>query len=129
MPPMSGALDARANTEEISRAAELFLPAGQVTELRALDVPDRNYMQTWSGCFDDRSKLAAAAEKLSLDGAKAVYFVPNPVNPALIARAANRARAAKNRALEQSPAAKLGRCRRPSWGARPGAVVYRVAGE
>lgn len=79
---------------EIIRALSVFLQPGQVTELRALDAsqpPDR-WVSTWSGYFDDPQRLADAVLPLT---ARGVYFVPNEINPDLLARAANRARAVK----------------------------------
>jgi hypothetical protein len=63
-----------------------------VTELRALDATTRSdgWPATQSGYFDDVDKLAAALAGLT--AAKGVYFTPNPVEPALLARAANRIR-------------------------------------
>lgn len=79
---------------EIIRALTVFLQPGQVTEMRALDAskpPDR-WVSTWSGYFDDPQRLADAVLPLT---ARGLYFVPNEVNPDLLARAANRARAIK----------------------------------
>ncbi len=78
----------------IVEALGLILEPGQVTELRALEavLPGDRRQQTVSGYFDDPEKLAAAA--LSIRSAKGIYFVPNPVDPALLARAANRIRPA-----------------------------------
>ena len=81
------------NPEHVRLAAKLFLKPGQVTELRALQVPEgnRGFKATHSGYFDDPAKLAAYAESLSNRGATGVYFVPNSINPDLLARAHNRA--------------------------------------
>ncbi len=82
------------DADEVRRALELLLPSGQVTEVRALDAV--TYVDRWphtaSGYFNDPDKLLAALE--SVRAAKAVYLIPNPVNPALLARAANRVRKA-----------------------------------
>lgn len=70
-----------------------FLGPGQVVELRVLDavtVHDRR-PHIVSGYFDDPLKLAKAAA--TVVSAKGFYITANPVNPALLARAANRARA------------------------------------
>jgi hypothetical protein len=84
--------DQRQRAAQISKALRIILEPGQVTELRALDVIAPNYRapHTVSGYFDDPDKLAEAAAQIS--SAKGIYFIPNPVNPALLARAANRIR-------------------------------------
>lgn len=70
---------------EIRRALRLLFEPGQVVELRSLNTR----WKTVSGYFDDMDKLARAA--LSLDGkVPAVYITLNPVDLALLARAANR---------------------------------------
>jgi Protein of unknown function (DUF3987) len=76
----------------ILEALTLLMEPGGVVELRALDVSTPTYRRphTVSGYFDDRAKLAEAAA--SLRGAKGIYITLNPVNPALLARAANRLR-------------------------------------
>jgi hypothetical protein len=71
-------------------AAELarFVHAEQVTELRALNVggPGR----TFSGWFDGTHLLDMARNALALTRqAAGVYFVPNPVNPAVAAKRMN----------------------------------------
>lgn len=75
-------------------AIRSLLSPGQVIEVRALDVstPTRRTPHTVSGYFDDFELLAKEVAKLS-PHAKGVYFTPNPVNPALLARAANRVQA------------------------------------
>ncbi|MES2463824.1 MAG: hypothetical protein V4671_24915, partial [Armatimonadota bacterium] len=62
----------------------LFLP-GDVVELRVLNTRKH----TVSGYFDDWNKLADAAQKWS-GNADSVYITLNPVQPELLARAANR---------------------------------------
>lgn len=82
------------DTDEVRRTLQLLLPAGQVTELRILDAvttSDR-WPHTAAGYFDDAAQLIAALD--SVRSAKAFYIVPNPVNPALLARAVNRIRRA-----------------------------------
>lgn len=83
----------RAQVDKISQALRLILEPGQVTELRALDVstPSHGFPHTESGYFDydHNPQMAQEAARLS-PSAKAIYFTPNPVNPALLARAANR---------------------------------------
>lgn len=78
---------------EVERALRLIFQPGQVTELRALDAvtaADRR-LHTFSGYFDDPAKLAKAAA--GIVSAKGIYFVPNPIQPALLARSLNKARA------------------------------------
>jgi len=76
----------------IAHAMRLILLPGQVTELRALDVSTPAYRRPHvvSGFFDDVEKMAKAA--VNIEGAKGIYFIPNRINPALLARANNRAR-------------------------------------
>lgn len=83
-----------ADPQAIADALRVILEPGQVTELRALDAvtaADRR-PHVESGYFDDPRKLAEAIA--GIIRAKGIYFIPNPVNPALLARAANRVRAA-----------------------------------
>src|SRR5689334_12038604 len=89
-----------ADQAEIVRALTLFLPLGQLTEIRAIDATVRgdHWPRTYYGYFDDAAKAAEAVAELT--SATAVYFIPNIVNPALKARAVNRLKAAtKNPAL------------------------------
>ena len=74
-----------AGVVEIRRFLDLLLEPGQVSELRGLHTKQG----TVSGYFDDMGKLAQAAQSLS-GKAPAVYMTLNPVNPELLARAANR---------------------------------------
>lgn len=71
---------------EIARTHELLFETRQVVELRAL-----KGRETVSGYFDDGEALAQEAGELDGRG-YAVYVTLNEVNPALLARAANRAR-------------------------------------
>lgn len=82
------------DSNEIMRALHLLVAPGQVVELRALEVstPDYKAPHTVSGYFNDWRKLAEAARQVA-PHARGVYITPNPVNPALSARAHNRARA------------------------------------
>lgn len=86
-------MDAGSKVDEIVRALKLILEPGQVTELRALDAVTATDKRphVFGGYFDNLAKLAAAAAKIQQ--AKGIYFLPNPVKPALLARSMNKARA------------------------------------
>ena len=77
----------------VEAALRVILAPGQVTELRALEAitADEGRPHTFSGYFDNAEKLAVAAGRIRK--AKGIYFVLNPIKPALLARAMNRARA------------------------------------
>ncbi|MDG2012396.1 MAG: hypothetical protein P8J33_02755, partial [Pirellulaceae bacterium] len=81
--------------EEVIRSVRLLVGDGQVTELRALSATTTSdrWPNTFSGYFDDAEKLADALADIST--AKGIYIAPNPVNPALLSRAANRIRKAQ----------------------------------
>ena len=87
----------RSDVQEILRAAKVLFEPGQVTELRVLKVVPPNHRRplNYFGYFDDYDELATCAAKLSDWGAAGVYFVPNPVKPALLARAKNRVQVAE----------------------------------
>lgn len=87
------------NAAEIRRAWAIFMEDGQVTELRCLDAKVRGEWRggTFSGYFDHAHVEAVIEHLQRLEAASACYFVPNPVDPALIARAYNRARIVKDR--------------------------------
>jgi hypothetical protein len=78
---------------ETIRAMKLILAPGQVTELRALGVSTLAYRRphTVSGYFDDIEALAQEATEVA-PYSTGVYFTPNLLNPALLARASNRVR-------------------------------------
>lgn len=78
--------------DQMEQTLKLLLESGQVTELRALNVSTANNQKhhVVSGYFDDIEKLVDAA--FNIEGASGIYVVPNPINPDLIARAANRVR-------------------------------------
>lgn len=85
---------------EIRRALDLFAAEGAALELRALNVPagGGGFKQTHVGWFD-RAHLDAAAKaalQLEKQGASGVYVTVNPADRALLARAANRAKPAKD---------------------------------
>ena len=75
---------ADASIVEIRRFLDVLLEPGQVGELRAL----HTRQATASGYFDDLGEMAKGAQSLSGKG-PAVYVTLNPVNPDLLARAAN----------------------------------------
>jgi hypothetical protein len=77
------------------RVYEEFFHAGEVVEIRAIDVdgigPWKGRARgTVSGYFDNAETFAKAAKALDDAQAKGVYFTINPCNPALLARANNR---------------------------------------
>ena len=78
--------EADEKTGEILRTAKLLFEPGVVVELRAL-----KGRETVSGYFDDHVLLAREASKLE-DQGYSVYVTINEVDPALLARASNRAR-------------------------------------
>ena len=82
----------RVDRHEIERTLALLFEPGQVVELRALEVKEQGRTRTVSGYFDSLPLLTDAAVKLS-GRAKAVYITVNALDPALLARRANRAEA------------------------------------
>jgi len=85
--PKSGA----ANPVDIEHWLRLILAPGQVTELRALNVASGyGSPQTVSGYYNDPEKLAQDAAGIAR--ATGVYFIPNAVDPNLLARAVNKCR-------------------------------------
>jgi hypothetical protein len=80
------------DADEIRRALGIFLPTGAVTEIRALDGTLRGDRytgaSTFSGYFDNLDLVASELSKLAT--AKAIFFVFNKLNPALLARRCNR---------------------------------------
>ncbi len=85
-----------ADPAEISRALALLIAPGQVTELRGLDAVESSWRKphTVSGYFVDPLKLTRAAAGIAQ--AKGIYIVVNPIDTALLARAANRVRGANS---------------------------------
>lgn len=69
---------------EVQKAIEILFPEGVTTEVR---VPKSRKYGTISGYFDNRAKMSTEISELS--GHAGVYYVMNPVNPALLARAFN----------------------------------------
>jgi hypothetical protein len=84
-------MPARVDKNEIARAARLLLPDGEIREIRALDVSSPDYRQphTEAGYFTDPELLVKEVLRLS-PYAAGIYITLNPVNLALLARAANR---------------------------------------
>ena len=80
------AADGRA-ARPVPGALELLLEPGSVAELRAVGRDGR----IASGYFDDYAALAAAVEAMDAAGEyQGIYVTLNPVDPALLARRANR---------------------------------------
>lgn len=78
------------------QAAELFLQPGDVVELRALGVPSGNgFVRNYSGYFSEPEALAKAADQFDKQQPQYCSVTINPVNPALLARAANKMKALK----------------------------------
>ena len=73
---------------EILRALEILAPSG-IFEIRAPKAKLSGRVGTAGGYFDNHAAAAKAAAKLS-GNAAGVYITLNPVNQALLARAANR---------------------------------------
>src|SRR5215469_8402950 len=71
---------------EIESALAAFIPSGQVFEIRLLH---RNSNRIDSGYFDSPTNAATAIAALN-EHYTGIYYTPNPVEPGLIARAANR---------------------------------------
>jgi hypothetical protein len=82
-----------ADTSEICRFLSLISEPGQIFELRLLHVrlPEGRFSVNMSGYFNDHGALAENAKKYNRD-AQGLYITLNPINPALLARAANRLR-------------------------------------
>lgn len=80
------------HVSEIANWLRLFVRPGQVTEIRALDVcMQYGPRKTMSGFYDHDhiDDMAKAAQRLTMS-ARGVYFIPNPLNPDLLARRNNR---------------------------------------
>lgn len=82
-----------ADPAAIRQFLDRVIEPGQVTELRVFGAtsPRGRTNVTVVGYFDDLDLLTEAATRAA-PTAPAVYIIPNPVNPALLARAANRAK-------------------------------------
>ena len=93
---MTTSLSAILNPIETVATLRRIIPPGAVTEIRILDCilkGDRWTHITVSGYFDDDKKLAA--ELARIESARGVYFIPNAIDPSLLARAANRLKPCK----------------------------------
>ena len=80
--------------EAAAALKQIFRP-GDVFEIRALDAQTATYNRphTVSGYFDyDHIDMAAGLIEKEIRFARGIYYTPNPVHPALLARAANRFR-------------------------------------
>jgi len=84
--------------DEIARTACLLLLPGSVREVRALEVstPDFRQPHTEAGYFDDPEALVKEVMRL-WPYAVGIYTTLNPVNGALLARAANRIKPVRSR--------------------------------
>jgi len=65
--------------DRILAGLKMVLVPDQVVELRALGVHTMDGFRTYNGFFDDHEALAEAAAFLCTQGAKGVYFTPNPL--------------------------------------------------
>ena len=81
-------MSAAADVAEIRRAIALLAEPGAVLEPRT---PKASRHHTVSGHFSDPAKIAQAAAQWSSQ-APGIYITLNPVNPALLARAENKAK-------------------------------------
>ena len=83
------------NAAEAASALKYIFRSGDVFEIRALDAQTTSYSRphTVSGYFD-YEHIDAAVNLLARDVrfARGIYYTPNPVNGALLARACNRLR-------------------------------------
>ena len=89
------------NKEEAAAALKRIFQPGDVFEIRMLDARTASFARphTVSGYFDyDHIDHAAALIERDIRFARGIYYTPNPVNPALLARAANRFRDCTGRA-------------------------------
>jgi len=78
-----------AEPDEITKGIQALFHRGDVVEMR---IPNAGRFRTISGYFNNSKDLAAAIREWSgKPGIEAVYCTLNPVNPALHARAYNRA--------------------------------------
>jgi len=87
--------------EECARTYELFFKPGEVTEIRSFGLNGKGPWEGFAkgagivyGYFDNAKDFGMWAEKLENIGPPGIYFTINPVIPDLLARAANRLKAA-----------------------------------
>ena len=87
------------DASEVRKALLRFIPAGSVFEVRAVNAQLRGNRRTGtvSGYFDNSA--ACLSELGKLVSAEGIYFTFNPVDPALLARRANRLDYARTDAL------------------------------
>lgn len=96
---MSAAARLNNDKNEIAAAIGLLINPGDVFELR---VPKAGKFRTISGYFDNAEALAKALAAFPAEQLPGVYITLNPLNPALMARANNRAAAyAENTATDK----------------------------
>jgi len=83
------------NPAETTQALRLFFKPGDVFEIRALGatIPGYRHEHIESGYFD-YEHIDDVPKALENIFARGIYFTPNPVNPVLLARAANRMKTA-----------------------------------
>ncbi len=74
--------------KRVLRSLRLFHPKPPV-EIRALDVPGKGKLHTVAGYYDDLESAAKAVVALDEMGARGIYHVLNPINPAVLARSPN----------------------------------------
>src|ERR1043166_8103183 len=76
---------------DVVRWLGIFVRPGQVTELRALGVPESGRRVAVNGYFDHEHLEEMARHALNLSrSATGVYFVPNPIDPARMTIRPNR---------------------------------------
>lgn len=82
------------NPETVTAVLKRVFTPGDVFEIRALEAtrPGFRRPHTESGYFDYEHIDAVGPAVAELSFAKGVYYTPNPVQPSLLARAANRIR-------------------------------------
>ena len=78
--------ECQSHIDEIERSLKLILDEDQVTEIRAFGKNGSRY--TEAGFFNDLTKMAEAAARIT-EYADCVYFMPNPIDPALFSSRAN----------------------------------------
>jgi hypothetical protein len=84
------------NCNDINTILNLVFSPGDIFELRCLyaTAPGARYEHIESGYFTYENIPKVASELARIE-ARGVYFTPNPVNPVLLARSANRIQAGK----------------------------------